>query len=110
MPVLEVTLQFSDMAAGDFGPFSFDFISPIPPNTFGWTTADDPVVSAAVWTSAPTELQIIGAPRIDSSIVSAWVSGGCQNTEYKIHCTAVTQFGRKATRTGYVYVDRILPG
>lgn len=110
MAVLEVPLQFSDMSAGDLEPFSFDFVSPIAPNKEGWTTANDPVISATVWTSAPTELQVVGAPRIDSSIVSAWVSGGCENTQYKIFCTAVTQFGRRATRTGYVYVDRILPG
>jgi hypothetical protein len=60
--------------------------------------------------SAPSELAIIGAPGIQSSVVTVWLAGGCPNTEYKIFCQVTTQFGRKATRTARLYVGTILPG
>jgi hypothetical protein len=107
---LEVPLRFSDMAPGDLNPFSFDFITPIPPATCGWTTAADPVVSATGSTSASGELPVVGAPGVQNSVVTFWLGGGCANSEYKIFCSVVTQFGRRATRTARLYVDAILPG
>lgn len=107
---LEVPLRFSDMAVGDENPFSFDFITPIPPNTVGWTTAFDPIVSATVQTSRPTELVLLGNPGVDNNVVTFWLGGGCASSEYLVFCQVTTQFGRKATRTARLFVDRILPG
>jgi hypothetical protein len=101
--LLEIPLRFSDMAAGDENPFSFDFI------TLGWTTPFDPVVTAIVRTSSPTELALIGSPGISNSVVTVWLGGGCPNTEYEIFCQVTTQFGRKATRKASVFVAPALP-
>jgi hypothetical protein len=101
--LLEIPLRFSDMAAGDENPFSFDFIG------LGWTTAADPVVTATVTTSNSNELSMIGSPGISNSVVTVWLSGGCPNTEYGIWCQVTTQFGRKATRKALVFVAPSLP-
>jgi hypothetical protein len=109
---LEVPLRFSDMAVGDLNPFSFDFISPppgSPPGTQGWTTALDPVVSATVVTSSPTQLMVVGNPGVQNSVVTFWLGGGCAHSEYKIFCRVMTQFGRTATRTAHLYVSGVLP-
>lgn len=98
---LEIPLRYSDMAVGDNSPFSFDFSQ--------WTTPADPVVSAVVSTSVPTELVLMGMPGVQNSVVTYWLCGGCANTPYKIFCQVTTLFGRRATRTARLYVSPILP-
>jgi hypothetical protein len=100
---LEIPLRFGDMAVGDENPFSFDWVK------LGWTTPADPVVSAEVRTSEPTELVLIGDPGVQNSVVTFRLGGGCANTEYAIFCSVTMQFGRKATRRATVYVANALP-